>query len=107
MPKPRWGVRFTSDPSRDKNYLQSRYNDDPKNAKRGELFVNEPRAEIYYVGGDGIARRVGEQDIVPFSRINLAGIRDFPDDTAAGAATPPVPVGGMYRTGNVLKVRLS
>jgi len=106
MPKPRWGVRFTSDPSRDKNYLQSLYNEDAENAKRGELFVNEPRAEIYYVGADGVARRIGEQDIVPFFQIDFTGIRDFADDAAAGSATPPVPVGGMYRTGNVLKIRL-
>jgi hypothetical protein len=87
--------------------VQSLYDDDAANVKRGELFLNEPKAQIFYVGADGVARRVGEQDVIPFSQIDFTGLREFADDTAAAAATPPVPVGGMYRTGSALKVRVS
>ncbi len=107
MPRPRWGVRFSSDPNKTKSYVQSLYDDDAANVKRGELFLNEPKAQIFYVGADGVARRVGEQDVIPFSQIDFTGLREFADDTAAAAATPPVPVGGMYRTGSALKVRVS
>jgi hypothetical protein len=59
------------------------YDDDAANVKRGELFLNEPKAQIFYVGADGIARRVGEQDVVPFAQIDFTGLREFADDTAA------------------------
>jgi hypothetical protein len=106
-PLPRWGVRFTSDPSRRKLYLQDLYNEDPENAKRGELFLNEVHAELYFVGSDGVAKKVGEQEVIPFTRVDFTGLREFENDTEASEASPPVPVGGAYRTDNVIKVRLS
>lgn len=106
VPLPRWGVRFTSNLTRNQQYVQDLYDDNQDNAKRGELFLNEPAQELYYVGADGIARTVNGTTSVSFSRINFTGIREFVDDTAAAAATPAVPVGGMYRTGNTLKIRL-
>ena len=106
-PEPRWGVRFTADPTHNLEYLQNLYDDNPDSAKRGELFVNEPLNQLYYVGGDGVAKRIGSDDIIPFDHIDFTGIRDFADDTAAAAATPAVPVGGLYRTSSVLKVRVS
>ena len=105
-PSPRWGVRFTADPTHNLGYVQTLYDNDASAAKRGELFVNEPLNQLYYVGGDGIAKRIGADDIVPFNQIDFTGIRDFADDTAAAAATPPVPVGGLYRTGSLLKIRI-
>jgi hypothetical protein len=107
MPKPRWGVRFTSDPNKTENYIQDLYDDDPLNARRGELFLNEPARQMFYVDGGGTVRRVGSLDIIPFTRIDFTGLREFANDTDAAAATPAVPVGGMYRTGSVLKVRVS
>jgi hypothetical protein len=107
VPMPRWGVRFTANPDRDEEYVQALYDNDNSAAKRGELFLNEPRAELYYVGADGLAKRVGSSDIVPFSQISFSGLREFNDDTEAAAATPPVPVGGLYRTGNTLSIRLA
>jgi hypothetical protein len=106
VPAPRWGVRFTADPDHDLQYLQDVYNEDTTSAKRGELFVNEPREELYYVGGDGVARRVGSSDIIPFSRINFAGIREFLDDEDASNAVPPVAIGGLYHTDGSLRIRL-
>jgi hypothetical protein len=105
MPKPRWGVRFTSDPNKTENYIQALYNEDADNAKRGELFLNEPARQLFYVDSEGVARRIGSLDIIPFTRIDFTGLREFADDTAAAAATPAIPVGGMYRTGSILKVR--
>ena len=42
---------------------------------------------------------------LPASNIDLAGLPNFSNDTAA--ATGGVPVGGMYRNGSVLMVRVS
>ena len=108
MPEPyhRWGVRFTSNSARDKDYLQDQVDDDASAAKRGELFLNEPLEELYYADAEGVVHRVGDSTPVAFSRINFSGIRTFTDDVAAAAATPPVPVGGLYRTGSILKVRV-
>lgn len=39
--------------------------------------------------------------------IPIANIRDFANDAAAAAASPPVPVGGFYRNGSVLMIRVS
>jgi hypothetical protein len=105
-PLPRWGVRFTSNPTRRKLYVQSLYNEDVENVKRGELFLNEVHSELIYVGDDGVAKKVGEQDIIPFSRVDFTGLREFLNDAEAADAEPPVPIGGAYRTGNVIKVRL-
>jgi hypothetical protein len=106
-PKPRWGVRFTSNPAKTLAYIQSLYDDNADNVKRGELFLNELTTELLYVGEDGIAKRVGQSVPVPYSSINFSGIREFATDSAAAAATPPIPVGGLYHTGGYLRVRMS
>ena len=105
VPQPRWGVRFTADVTHNQQYVQDAYDNDASAVKRGELFLNEPLEELYYVGADGVCRQVNETTAVAFSRIDFTGLREFADDSAAAAATPAVPVGGMYRTGSVLKVR--
>jgi len=105
-PYHRWGVRFTNDPIHNLSYLQTEHDEDVTIAYRGELFLNENLDEMYYVDSTGVARRFGDRAAVPFSRISFTGLREFANDTAAAAATPPVAIGGMYRTGNALKVRL-
>jgi hypothetical protein len=102
----RFGIRFTDDPSHSVSYLQGAHDEDPETAYRGELFLNEVRDELYYIDSSGVARRFGDRASVHFSRIDFSGLRDFDGDEAAGAADPPVPVGGMYRTDNFLKVRV-
>lgn len=102
----RFGVRFTADPTHDLEYLQASHDESEQAAYRGEIFLNEGLDEIYYVDADGIARRFGDRTTIPFTRINFLGIREFDDDTEAAEATPPVPLGGMYRTGGALKIRL-
>lgn len=102
----RFGIRFTSDPTHDVDYLQLQHDEDEQNAYRGELFLNEVLDEMYYVDATGVARKFGERDQVHFSRIDFSGLREFADDTAAAAATPVVPIGGMYRTGSTLKIRV-
>lgn len=106
VPLPRWGVRFTADVTHNKQYVQQQYNNDPSAAKRGELFLNEVTSELYYVGADGVCRKVDETTPVTFDRIDFTGLREFADDAEASVANPPVAVGGMYRTGSVLKVRV-
>jgi hypothetical protein len=105
-PRPRWGVRYTADTLRRQQYVQDLYDNDASAAKRGELFLNEVHEELYYVGADGVAKTVNGTGPVAFTRIDFTGLREFADDTAAGAASPAVPVGGLYRTGSVLKVRI-
>lgn len=104
----RWGVRIAADPNRetkDETYLQTQYDADNTVAKAGELFLNEELETLYYVDQqDNTAKRV--LGSVPFSKIDFTGLREFDDDAAAAAASPAVPVGGMYRTGSVLKVRV-
>lgn len=39
--------------------------------------------------------------------VNLANLRNFANDAAAAAATPPVPVGGIYRNGSVVQIRVA
>jgi hypothetical protein len=102
----RFGIRFTSDPTSNLQYLQTRHDEDSKNAYRGELFLNEALDEIYYVDETGVARRFGDRAPVPFSRIDFSTLREFADDSAAASASPPVAIGGMYRTGSFLKVRV-
>lgn len=106
-PLPRWGTRYTANPLRRQQYVQDLYDNDETDAKRGELFLNEVHEELYYVGLDGVAKTVNGTRPVLFSRIDFTGLRNFADDAAAGAATPAVPVGGMYRTGSILKVRVA
>jgi hypothetical protein len=106
VPLVRWGTRFTANTLRRQQYVQSLYDNDETAAKRGELFLNEVHEELYYVGLDGIAKTVNGTGPIPFGRIDFTGLRNFADDAAAAAATPVVPVGGMYRTGSILKVRV-
>jgi hypothetical protein len=103
----RFGVRFTSDATHDLTYLQTQHDEDPTEFYRGELFLNEPLDSLYYIDSTGVVRKLGGRDPVPFSLISFTGLREFADDAAAAAATPPVAVGGMYRTGSVLKVRVA
>lgn len=105
MSLPRFGVRFTDDPTHDQEYVQTLYDNENAAVKRGELFLNEPAEELYYVGSDGVARTVNGTTPVSFTRIDFSGIREFANDAAAAAATPAVPVGGLYHTAGVLKVR--
>ena len=104
----RWGVRFTADSTHDKDYLQDLHDNDSSTMYRGELFVNEPLDEVYYADATGVVRRLGDRSTVPvnFSRIDFTGLREFADNAAAAGDTTPVPVGGMYRTGSVLKIRV-
>jgi hypothetical protein len=102
----RWGVRFTDDSTHNLAYLQTEYDEDENFAYRGEFFLNEALDQAYYVDSTGVARKLGGRDSVPFSQINFTGLRNFVDDAAAATASPAVPVGGMYRTGSVLKVRV-
>lgn len=37
----------------------------------------------------------------------IANVRDAADDVAAAALVPPVPVGGRYRTGSIMKIRVT
>jgi hypothetical protein len=106
-PRPRWGVRYTANTLRRQQYVQDLYDNDAAAAKRGELFLNEVHEELYYVGADGTAKTVNGTGPIPFTRIDFTGLRNFADDSAAAVATPAVPVGGMYRTGSLLKVRVA
>ena len=107
VPLVRWGARFTANPLRRQQYVQDLYDNDATDAKRGELFLNEVHEELYYVGLDGVAKTVNGTRPVLFSRIDFTGLRNFADDSAAAAATPAVPVGGLYRTASILKVRVA
>jgi hypothetical protein len=107
----RFGVRFTSDPTHDLQYLQDQHDEDSTNAYRGEFFLNEALDEIYYVDETGVARRFGDRTTSPlfsidFSKISFFGLREFENDSEAALASPPVEIGRMYRTGSVLKVRV-
>lgn len=106
-PSPRWGVRFTSDPSHNLEYVQTLYDNDTSAVKRGEIFLNEVREEMYYVGADGQVRTAYGTTPVGFDRVNFTGLREFASDVEAAAASPEVPVGGMYHTAGVLKIRRS
>lgn len=101
------GARPSSDPTHDASYLQTLYNEDNSEMYRGELFLNEANDEIYYIDSTGVVRIFGERAPVPISRIDFSGIGEYADDAAAAAADPVVPVGGVYRTGSILKVRIA
>ena len=112
LPQPpfhRSGVRFSPDETHDKDYLQTQHDNDPNSIYRGELFLSEPLDEIYYVDKDGIVRRFGDRSQIPvsFDRIDFTGLREFADDAEAAGDATPVPIGGLYRTGSVLKIRIA
>lgn len=48
-PNHRWGIRYTSSPSKNLAYVQTQYTNDNDFAKPGELFLNEALQEVYYV----------------------------------------------------------
>jgi hypothetical protein len=102
----RFGIRFTSDPTSNLEYLQDLHDEDTASAYRGELFLNEALDEIYYVDSTGVARKFGDRAPVPFSRIDFSTLREFTNDSEAASASPPIVLGGMYRTGSILKVRV-
>lgn len=106
-PKPRWGIRFTNNPSKNKQHVQNLSVNDPESVKRGELFLNEFLDEVYYINEGGLVTSLFEGRVVPFTQISFMGIRVFETDQGAAAADPPVPVGGLYRTAaGVLKIRV-
>lgn len=45
----RWGIRYTTDPTRDKSALQTQSDNISDFARPGELFLNEPLQQLYYV----------------------------------------------------------
>ncbi len=49
------------------------------------------------------------EDTGTFSQpvIPIANVRDAADDAAAAALTPACPIGGLYRTGSILKIRVN
>ena len=102
----RFGVRFTSDPTHDLDHLQLQHDEDNTFVYRGELLLNEVLDELYYADDTGVVRRFGDRALVPFTRISFSNLREFADDTAAAAASPAIAIGGMYRTGSILKVRV-
>ena len=108
-PYHRWGVRFTSDATHAKDFLQDAHDNDASSMYRGELFLNEALDEAYYVDSTGVVRILGERTniSIPFERIDFTGIREFATDFAASVANPPVPIGGLYRTESTLKIRVA
>ena len=48
-PNHRWGIRYSSDPTKNLAYIQTQYTNDNEFAKPGELFLNENLQEVYYV----------------------------------------------------------
>lgn len=63
----RFGIRFTSDPTHNKSYLQGLLNEDPDSIYRGELFINEALDQIYYADITETVRRLGERSIPALS----------------------------------------
>ena len=53
------------------------------------------------------ALRVSENGTCADVVIPIDNVRDAADDAAAAALSPAVPVGGLYRTGSILKIRVS
>jgi len=48
-PNHRWGIRYSSDSSKNLAHIQTQYDNDNSFAKPGELFLNENLQEVYYV----------------------------------------------------------
>jgi hypothetical protein len=73
----RFGVRFTSDSTHDKSYLQELLDEDANSMYRGELFINESLDHIYYSDSTGVVRRLGERSIpayiLPAATSNIRG----------------------------------
>ena len=45
----RWGIRYSSDSTKNLAYIQTQYTNDNDFAQPGELFLNENLQEVYYV----------------------------------------------------------
>jgi len=54
----RWGIKYTPDKTHDKAFLQEELINDPTYARRGELFLNEPRKTIYFIDENGIIQEI-------------------------------------------------
>jgi hypothetical protein len=61
-PNHRWGIRYSSDSTKNLAYIQTQYTNDNSFAKQGELFLNEALDELYYVDAGGVARKLGDRD---------------------------------------------
>lgn len=105
-PKNRWGVWYTPDITHDHVYLGELLLEDTDTMRRGELFLNEPKRELYFKDSQGEVQIIGTLSPVSFARLNFNGIREFANDAAAAAANPPVPLGGVYHTSGTIKIRL-
>ena len=58
-PNHRWGIRYSSDSSKNLAYIQTQYTNDNSFAKPGELFLNENLQEVYYVDhSDSTAKKL-------------------------------------------------
>ena len=64
---------------------------------------------IRTAGYNGANEAIRFRDAATFTQpiIPIANVRDAADDAAAAALSPAVPVGGLYRTGSSLKIRVS
>ena len=64
---------------------------------------------ISTTGYNGLHESIRFRDTGAISQvvIPIANVRDAADDAAAAALSPAVPVGGIYRTGSALKIRVS
>jgi hypothetical protein len=58
-------------------------------------------------GGEHIGLRLQDTGALVDVVIPIANVRSAADDTAAAALSPAVPVGGIYRTGSALKIRVT
>jgi hypothetical protein len=61
----RWGVKYTSDPNKDADYLQFQSDENSDFARRGELFLNEPLSKLYYRDGEGLVKEVVSELVRP------------------------------------------
>lgn len=90
IPEPpfhRFGVRFTSDPTHNKSYLQGLLTEDSLSMYRGELFLNEFSDEMYYADSTGIVRRFGERSIIVNNGNANTGDITFTNNYIVGTGT--------------------
>jgi hypothetical protein len=69
---------------------------------RGSI-TNDPLLGVWDLAGT----KVLALDSAGRPAFDLAAIRNAADDTAAAALSPAVPIGGLYRTASVLKIRVT
>jgi hypothetical protein len=58
-------------------------------------------------GTDKVGLSVSSNGTTADVVIPIANVRDALDDAAAAALSPPCPIGGLYRTASVLKIRVT